>query len=105
MLLSAKTYLNFFADGTNTAIFNYWKPELGWKSVNQIKLPVLAFTTTNDDGILPVIDPYKAMSILEANLIKAPRKKTVVFEGSDHDFSGNGQKIADTVVSFISNVL
>lgn len=103
MLLSAKTYLNFFDDSTKTAIFNYWKPDLGWTLVNNIKLPVLAFTTTNDDGILPVIEPHRGMEMLESQLINSPKLKTVVFKGSDHDFTGFGQQIADTVIEFISS--
>jgi len=101
MKLSASTYVNFFGKDTNTGIFNYNKPELGWKVVNSIDLPVLAFTGTKDDGVVPVMDAHKAMKTLEKELINCPRKKTVVFDNAQHDFKGFGQQIVDEVIKFV----
>ena len=103
MKLSASTYVNFFNEGANTAIFNYNKPELGWKVVNSIDLPVLAFTGTKDDGVVPVMDAYKAMEILENELKACPKKKTVVFENAQHDFKEFGQQIVDEVIKFVGD--
>jgi len=101
MRLSANTYVNFFDDGAKTAIYNYTS-NLGWKVVNSINIPVIAFTGTKDDGIVPVIDAYKAMEILDAQLKNSPRKKTIVFEDAEHNFEGFGEMIADNVVNFIN---
>jgi hypothetical protein len=101
--LSAKTYLNFFDKGAKTAIFNFWNPALGWEVVNSIKSPVIAFTGTKDLAITPIIDPYKAMELLESQLINSPRKKTIVYEGAAHDFSGFGEKITKEVIKYINN--
>ena len=102
-LLSAKTYLNFFGEGAKTAIFNYNDNSLGWDIVNAINLPVLAITGTKDDGIVPVIDAYKAMKKLKTELKKSPRVKTVVYDGAEHSFDGFGDKIVKEVVDFINS--
>lgn len=101
--LSATTYLNMFDDNSNSKIFCYADPKFKWQAVNKISVPVIAFTGTQDDGIVPVIDAYEAMRKLEEKLRTAPNKKTVVYEGGDHDFSGLGEKIVKKVISFIQN--
>ncbi len=102
MRLSAKTYINFFGDRANTAIFNYGDNSLGWEKVNNINIPVLAFTGTEDSGVVPVMNPYEAMKLLESKLISCPRVKTIVYEGADHDFKGFGNEIIGEVLNFIS---
>lgn len=101
MRLSANTYLNFFSQNANTAIFNFGNQAFGWEKVNNIKVPVIAFTGTKDAGIAPVIDPYKAMEILENQLIKSPRKKTVVYENAKHSFKGFEEEITKEVMEFV----
>lgn len=101
VILSAKTFLNFFADHSNAAIFNFKRPELGWEKVESIKIPVLSLTGTKDDGIVPVIDPVVAMKFLETKLINSPRKKTIVLDGAEHSFDGFEDKIVSEVVNFI----
>jgi alpha-beta hydrolase superfamily lysophospholipase len=101
MRLSANTYINFFGEKSNTAIFNYGNETLGWEKVQNIKVPVIAFTGTKDVGIVPVIDAYKSMTLLESNLVNSPRKKTVVYENAEHDFIGFGDKIVYEVINFI----
>ncbi len=100
--LSAATYLNFFDEGSAMAIFNYGDPELGWEVVNNISVPVIAFTGTKDDGIEPVMEPHEAMQLLEKQLRNSPKVKTVVFENATHDFKGFEQQIVDEVVRFIA---
>lgn len=104
-ILSASTYLNLFGNGAKTAIFNYGEPELGWKVVNKINLPVLAITGTKDDGIVPVVDPYKAMDMLEKELKKSPKVKTLVYKGSEHSFDGFEERIVKDVLNFISSYI
>lgn len=102
MKLSAQTYVNFFDNGAHDAIFNYAAPELGWGQVNNLNLPIIAFTGTQDDGIVPVVDAHKAMKILESELKNSPRKKTVVYENAAHDFEGFGDQIVKEVIEFVS---
>jgi pimeloyl-ACP methyl ester carboxylesterase len=102
-ILSAKSYINFFSDNSNCAIFNFGQPQFGWDVVNKINLPTLAITGTKDDGIVPVCDPHSAMSILENELKNAKKVKTVVYDGADHSFDGFGQKIVEDAILFISN--
>jgi pimeloyl-ACP methyl ester carboxylesterase len=101
-LLSAKTYVNFFEETANTAIFNYKDSSLGWMVINDISVPVLAITGTQDDGIKPVIDPKKAMSLLQSELKNSPRVKTVVYEGAEHSFNGFEEQIVNDVLDFVS---
>lgn len=101
-LLSAQTYLNFFGEKANTAIFNYGNSALGWQIINKISVPVLAITGTEDDGINPVIDPKEAMRLLEAELKNSPRVKTVVYEGAEHGFAGFEERIVADVLEFIA---
>ncbi len=100
-LLSADTYLNFFDEGTKTAIFNYADEKLGWDVVRSIYLPVLAITGTKDDGVVSVSDPYLAMEKLKKELISSPKVMTVVFEGATHGFDGFGDKIVEEAIRFI----
>ncbi len=100
--LSAKTFLNFFQEPTNLAIFNYMRPDLGWQKINPISIPVLAITGTQDFGIVSVVDPFKAMEKLKSELKKSPRVRTLVFENAEHDFQGFGDQIVSEVIKFIS---
>ncbi len=99
--VSAETFLNLFEDGTNMAIFNFGDDSLGWKVINEINVPVIAFTGTIDDGIAPVIDPKLAMNKLRLELKNSPRVKTIVYEDADHGFDGFEDKIVEDVVQFI----
>ena len=101
-LLSAATYINLFSDDSTDAIFNFGKPELGFAVVNAITSPVLAFTGTQDDGIVPVADPYAAMQTLEHELVQSPRVRTVVYDGAKHDFAGFGDQIVAEVLNFVN---
>lgn len=100
--LTARSYISYFDDNSEAAIFNYANPNLNWKKVNYINIPVFAVTGTKDDGICAVIDPYKAMQILEEELINCPRKKTIVYVGADHDFVGFEEKISQEILKFIN---
>ena len=100
-ILSANTYLNLFTDSSNTNVFHYYDQQLNWEILNSLTVPVIAFTGTNDDGILPVIDPRKAMEILKNQLIAAPRVETIVLDGAAHSFDGYEQRIVIKVVNFI----
>jgi alpha-beta hydrolase superfamily lysophospholipase len=101
--LSAGTFLNFFDEGAKTAIFNYADPNLGWKVVNDLRVPVLAITGTRDDGIVTVMDTYEAMKKLQAELIHSPKVKAIVYENAEHDFIGFENNIVKDVVEFIKN--
>lgn len=100
-LLSAGTYLNFFSPSSSLAIFNYLKPEFGWKTVNSLNLPVIALSGTEDDGIPTSVGAYKAMQMLEEQLINSPRKQTVVYEGAEHDFAGYAEKLVEDILKFV----
>ncbi len=102
-ILSAETYLNFFENDANTAIFNYGKPELGWDVVNKINIPVISITGTKDDGIIPVMDAYEAMKLLEKELKNSPKVKTVVYKNCEHSFDGFGKEIVRDVLGFLNN--
>ena len=99
--LSAQTYLNFFSDDSKTAIFNYKRPDLGWEVVNNIHIPVLAITGTEDDGIQPIIEPAQAMEILKKELKNSPKVKTILYEGAKHSFNGFEENIIKDVIEFI----
>lgn len=101
-LLSANTYLNFFGEESNLAIFNFNDDSLGWDVVNDISVPVLAITGTNDDAVESVMEPHEAMQKLEKELLKSPRVKTVVIDGAEHSFDGFAAKIVEEVINFIS---
>jgi pimeloyl-ACP methyl ester carboxylesterase len=103
LMLSAGTYLNFFSTGAKTAIFNYNKLGLGWDTVNKINLPVLAITGTEDDGIVPVMDAYKAMNLLKTELKQSPKAETKVYENAKHGFDDYEQQIVEDVISFITS--
>lgn len=101
--LSASTFLNFFDEGTNTAVFNYGDESLGWKAVNGLNVPVLAITGTKDDGIVPVMEPNKAMEKLRQELKNSPRVKVIVYNGAKHSFDGFDRKIVEDIINFIKS--
>jgi alpha-beta hydrolase superfamily lysophospholipase len=100
-LLSAGTLLNMFGEKSNAAIFNFNDESLGWKTANTINLPVLAITGTNDDGIVPVMDPYEAMNKLKSELKNSPRINTIVYDGAKHSFDGFGDMVVSDILEFI----
>lgn len=102
LYLSAKTYLNFFDESAQTAIFNFNDDSLGWHTVRAITIPVLAITGTKDFGIVPVMDPRAAMKKLEAELINSPRVTTVVIENAEHSFDGFANEIIRAANDFVS---
>jgi pimeloyl-ACP methyl ester carboxylesterase len=101
MKICAKSYVDFFGKDSKADIFNYLKKD-NWEVINKIDIPVIAFTGTDDYAIVPIIDPYEGMQILEKQLINSPRKKTVVYEGANHDFKGFGEEITKEVLDFIN---
>ncbi len=101
--MSAKTFLNFFEKGANTAVFNYANPSWGWDTVNKIKVPTLAITGTLDDGIMTVMDARQGMTLLERELKNSPMVKTIVYEGAKHGFVGFEDKIVNDVVKFVNS--
>lgn len=101
-LLSAKTYVNFFGEKTNVAIFNFFDSSFGWKIINEITLPVLGVTGTKDSAIADVKDPKEAMKQLESELKNSPRKKTIVYEGAHHDLEGFSGQLVRDILDFIS---
>lgn len=103
MVLSAESYLSFFGDNAKDAIFNYGNSNLGWEVVKSINIPVLAITGTKDDGIVPVMEAYSAMNLLESQLANSPRKKTIVYENAEHSFEGFEDNIVNDVIDFINS--
>lgn len=103
--LSASTYINYFGDFSNARIFNYKNLHAdGWKHVEKIDVPVIAFTGTKDEGITPVIDVYKAMHILKSKLQSSPRKETTVIKGANHNFDGFGRMLTRKIISFVNDI-
>jgi hypothetical protein len=99
--LSADTYINLFAEGSASNIFSYYDPSRTWEIANTISVPLIAFSGTKDDGIEPVMEPQAAMKLLEQQLTRSPRVKTVVFDGAEHSFKGFETQIVDRVSDFV----
>lgn len=99
--LSAKSYINLFGEDAKDAIFNFQDQGLGWDVVNSIKVPVISFTGTEDDGIKPVMNPKISMELLKKQLTNSQKKESVVFENGDHDFQGYSDEIVNHVLNFI----
>ena len=102
-VLSADTYLNLFSDDSASNVFHYYDPTLSWEVVNSLKIPVIAFTGTKDDGIEPVMEPGAAMELLKKQLINSPRVETSVLQGAEHSFDGFEGQIIEQVASFITS--
>lgn len=99
-ILTARTYLSLFGKDSPANIFKYVSNR-NWDFVNSIKLPVIAFTGTKDEG--PCINQHEAMHMLKRELKKSPRVKTIVFPNAEHDFCGFGNQIVEHTLSFIKN--
>lgn len=103
IILSASSYVSFFANKARCGVFNYNQVRTDWDTVNQLSLPVLAFAGTKDDGIVPIKDAHLAMQQLEQELKHSPRVKTVVFQEAEHDFAGFAKQIVEEVLHFINS--
>lgn len=96
---SAKSYINFSFENDNLAIFNYYNPERGFKTIESISIPMLSILGTEDDGI--VTNAHKSTEMLKKHALKSKKFHGIVFEGAKHDFEGFGEKIVKEVVDFI----
>jgi dienelactone hydrolase len=102
--LSAKTFVNLFDEDSNCHIFYY--PTMNDVEncvLESIKIPVLAFTGTEDYGVITSSNPHIAMEKLEKSLNNSPRARTKIFEGADHDFKGFDEQIVTEVLYFINS--
>ena len=93
--LSAHTFVNLYAEDSNAAVFNYRKPEIGFQTVKNIDIPIMAFVGSEDNGI--VTDPEKSMKMLREKSENSPRVKTKVLDGAEHDFRGFEKEIIEEV--------
>lgn len=98
---SAKSFLNFSFENDNLAIFNYYNPERGFKTINEIKVPMLSILGTKDDGI--VTDAYESNEMLKKQANNSKKFHGVVFEDAQHDFDGFEKNIVKEVLNFIKN--
>ena len=102
-ILCADTYFNLFNEDSASNIFHYYDTSISWKVLNEITIPVIAFSGTNDDGIFPVIDPLIAMNILKKELLSSPHFSLTVFKNAQHSFEGFEKDIIEKVSEFIKN--
>ncbi len=100
--LSAKTFLNFFANERVAAnVFPYHNPRSSkWEELAKIDIPVLAFSGMRD----VISHPKEAMDILKRKLTGSPKVETVVFERAEHDFKGYGEQLVKRVVHFLDGI-
>lgn len=101
--MSAKTYLNLFGEDSRASVFNYFDTSRGWKVVNDITVPVLAITGTNDDGVCTVKNPREAMNLLEKNLSSSNKTRTIIYENANHGFRGFLDRIVEDSITFIDD--
>ncbi len=99
--LSAKTYLNMFGENSNTDIFNYKKT--AWPQVKGIKLPVIAFTGTEDSGIVPIMEAQEAMKKIENEFSSSINAIGVVLGDATHSFSGYEDVLCKNIVEFVND--
>jgi len=102
---SAKTYLNFFGEGSNCNVFCYSDRQHDWSMVNNTKVPVLGVFGTKDAGILPVSNVTNAQNIFKKQFKSSPLVKTVVIEGAEHSFDNHESEVVDSVLQFIQDSL
>jgi pimeloyl-ACP methyl ester carboxylesterase len=100
--LSAKTYLNISQEKSKTAIFNYNNPELGWKTVKKLDVPILSILGTKDEGI--VTDAYESTKTLEKQATQCPRFVGIVLEGAPHSFVGFEHNIVEHVLELVLSI-
>ena len=100
--LSAKTYVNFFDEGNNLSIFNFYNPELGFEKISNIDIPILSIIGTADSAI--VTDHEKSMKMIGEKATKCPKSDYLVIEGSDHSFRGFEDDVADKVMEFVKGL-
>lgn len=97
--LSANTFIDLYSEDSDTAIFNFLKPELGFETLEDIETSILAITGSKDAGI--VTEPEKSMKMLEEKTINASEIKTKVLEDAEHDFRGFEKEIIEEVSNYI----
>ena len=98
---SASSYLNFFADGAKTDVFPILR-DGGFKALESIKIPILAFYGGNDDAV--VFSPHKDLEVIKKH-IKDPQSKTLIISDAPHSYFKHEKQVALTVVGWLRQLL
>ncbi|MFC1656485.1 alpha/beta hydrolase [Patescibacteria group bacterium] len=101
--ISAKTYISLFGNKSNTAIFNFFEPSKGFKSLSKIKSSILAIMGKKDDVVIVPIE--KIMKIIENNTKSAICVKTIILGDATHDYKNYEKKLANEIVKWIKSLM
>jgi len=98
--MSADSYINFFGSNAATAIFNFFKPELGYNVINKINKPILSILGTADDGV--ATDQFECTDIFKREAQNCPKFNGLVYDGASHSFEKFEAQIVADVLKFIA---
>ncbi len=97
--ISARTYLDLFADDSEAAIFNFYNPNDPLELLGKIRIPAFAVMGRKDDAlVIPIEDTFNR---LEQALTASPKVETRILGDADHGYRGDEQALADVVRAWL----
>lgn len=99
--ISAETYLNIFADGSEADVFPILRNG-NFQELESIKIPVLAFYGGTDDAT--VFSPEKDLEIIK-NHLQNKNSKTLLIGTAPHSYFKHEKQTALAVVNWLKEIL
>lgn len=100
--LSAKTFLNLFAQSSPADVFCYTDRNHDWSALQSISVPVFGIFGTADSPITTICDAQNAAEAFKTHSTSAAFVQTIIYEDASHAFDGFEQDIVRDVELFIT---
>jgi alpha-beta hydrolase superfamily lysophospholipase len=96
--VSARTYLHYTRDSSNTWQFNYSNPKLKFKHFNKVKHPILAIFPSDDFSI--GVKSSKALSMLSERTVSKSFHSAVIRD-TIHNYASKEKELATRIISWL----
>lgn len=99
--LSADTYVDFHTRGNPIDVFNTYDRNARSRSLENIKVPILAFFGTAKDTHITQT-PKEALEIIK-NKTKTPKFTSGIVNGAPHSYFEHEKEVADRIINWLKN--
>jgi len=96
--VSARTYLHYAQDDSNTWQFNYSNPKLEFNHFNKVKQPMFAIFSSDDFSI--GVESKKALSMLSERTVSKSFHSAVISD-TIHNYASKEKELADEILSWL----
>ena len=100
--ITVNTYLSIFGDDSKAGIFNFYNPELGFKTLSQIIYPIFTTMGRKDDVlVIPIED---IMRIIKEKAKSSPRCEHEIIGDAPHSYRGFEEPLAKAILTWIKSL-